>query len=61
LELEPEKGKNLVTVCRSGARAYTAAQIMKQLGFDNVSVLDGGMLNWNERGLPVKRNLDENN
>ena len=54
-ELEGDKDKEIVTVCRSGARAYTAAQIMKQVGFKNISVLDGGMLRWNELGLPVKR------
>ena len=56
-ELEQYKGKDkdIVMVCRSGARAYTAAQIMKQVGFNNVKVLDGGMLRWNEKGLPILR------
>ncbi|WP_455392539.1 MBL fold metallo-hydrolase [[Eubacterium] cellulosolvens] len=54
-ELETDKEKEIITVCRSGARAYTAAQIMKQVGFENVKVLDGGMLRWNELGLPVER------
>jgi glyoxylase-like metal-dependent hydrolase (beta-lactamase superfamily II)/rhodanese-related sulfurtransferase len=54
-ELEPEKDKKVVTVCRSGARAHTAAQILKQIGFSNVAVLDGGMLRWNELGLPVEK------
>jgi len=42
-------GKNgeIVTVCRSGARAFTAAQILGQAGFSNVPVLEGGMIAWN--------------
>ncbi len=54
-ELENYKNKELVMVCRSGARAHTAAQIMKQVGFQNVKVLAGGMLRWNELRLPIER------
>ena len=54
-ELEQDKDKEIVTVCRSGSRAHTAAQIMKQVGFEHVKVLDGGMIRWNELGLPVSQ------
>jgi glyoxylase-like metal-dependent hydrolase (beta-lactamase superfamily II)/rhodanese-related sulfurtransferase len=54
-ELEPDKDKKIVTVCRIGARAHTAAQILKQVGFENVLVLEGGMLRWNEAKLPVDK------
>jgi glyoxylase-like metal-dependent hydrolase (beta-lactamase superfamily II)/rhodanese-related sulfurtransferase len=42
-------GKNgeIITVCRSGARAFTAAQILGQAGFLRVVVLEGGMIAWN--------------
>jgi glyoxylase-like metal-dependent hydrolase (beta-lactamase superfamily II)/rhodanese-related sulfurtransferase len=46
-QLEGLKNQELVLVCRSGARAYTAAQIMKKAGFRFPLVLDGGMLAWN--------------
>jgi sulfur dioxygenase len=46
-ELDPHKGREMVTVCRSGARAGTAAQILAKAGFPRVSVLAGGMLAWN--------------
>jgi rhodanese-related sulfurtransferase len=42
-------------ICRSGARSTTAAAILTALGFENVSNLKGGMLEWNETGLPVER------
>ena len=46
-ELEEYKDKELVAVCRSGARAYTATQILGMAGFRNVTVLEGGMIGWN--------------
>jgi glyoxylase-like metal-dependent hydrolase (beta-lactamase superfamily II)/rhodanese-related sulfurtransferase len=41
-------GREVVTVCRSGARAHTAAQILKMAGVANVSVLAGGMVGWRQ-------------
>jgi rhodanese-related sulfurtransferase len=46
-ELDSHKGREIVTVCRSGGRAGTAAQILAKAGFRRVSVLAGGMLAWN--------------
>jgi glyoxylase-like metal-dependent hydrolase (beta-lactamase superfamily II)/rhodanese-related sulfurtransferase len=46
-ELDQYKGKEIVTVCRSGGRAYTAAQILGMAGFRKVTVLEGGMIGWN--------------
>jgi rhodanese-related sulfurtransferase len=45
-ELESHREKEMVMVCRSGARAHTAAQILTKAGFPSVSVLAGGMLAW---------------
>lgn len=49
--LEIDEKDEVIIVCRSGARAYTAAQIMKQAGFKNVNVLDGGMVAWRKAGI----------
>ncbi|UCF07177.1 MAG: MBL fold metallo-hydrolase [Thermoplasmata archaeon] len=46
--LEAYKNTPIITVCRSGARAHTAAQILEQAGFSNVSVLAGGMIAWRQ-------------
>ena len=46
-ELDEYKDRELVTVCRSGGRAYTAAQILGVSGFSKVAVLEGGMTEWN--------------
>jgi len=40
--------REIVTVCRSGARAHTAAQILKKAGVPKVSVLAGGMIGWRQ-------------
>lgn len=47
-ELEQYKNQEIVTVCRSGGRAHTAAQILSMAGFPKVTVLAGGMLAWRE-------------
>ena len=54
-ELDSLKGSEVVAVCRSGVRSTTAAAILTGLGFEHVSNLKGGMLEWNEAGLPVER------
>lgn len=46
-ELEQYKEQEMVMVCRSGARAYTAAQILGMADFPKVTVLEGGMIGWN--------------
>jgi glyoxylase-like metal-dependent hydrolase (beta-lactamase superfamily II)/rhodanese-related sulfurtransferase len=54
-ELDNLKASEIVVVCRSGVRSTTAAAILTGLGFEHVSNLKGGMLEWNEIGLPVER------
>lgn len=45
----------IVSICRSGKRALRAAQALRAAGKDEIWVLTGGMLAWNEAGLPVER------
>ncbi len=52
-ELEPDKDRGILTICRSGGRATTAAQILQQAGFTNVQSLEGGMTAWRMAGYPV--------
>jgi glyoxylase-like metal-dependent hydrolase (beta-lactamase superfamily II)/rhodanese-related sulfurtransferase len=54
-ELEDLKHRDIVTVCRAGVRSSTGAAILTALGFDHLSNLKGGMLDWNEAGLRVER------
>lgn len=43
----------VVLVCRSGRRSGTVAKALADQGFSQVSSMTGGMLAWNERGLPL--------
>ncbi len=45
-ELSNLKDQEIIVVCRSGARAHTAAQIMQKKDFSKVFVLEGGMKAW---------------
>jgi sulfur dioxygenase len=45
-ELSDLKDKEIVLICRSGSRATTGAQILKQMGFKRPIVLRGGMIAW---------------
>ena len=50
-ELEQYKNKEIIAVCHSGARSYSAAAMLKRHGFENVYNLKGGMLLWKKTGL----------
>jgi rhodanese-related sulfurtransferase len=54
-ELGAQKDRRIIAVCRSGVRSTTAAAILTGLGFENVSNLKGGMVDWTDQGLPVER------
>jgi len=39
--------------CRSGNRSGQTAAIMEELGFADVSDVDGGIVSWFDSGLPT--------
>ncbi len=47
--------REIVVVCRAGARSASAGAILGQAGFRHVFNLEGGMLAWAGAGLPVAR------
>jgi glyoxylase-like metal-dependent hydrolase (beta-lactamase superfamily II)/rhodanese-related sulfurtransferase len=47
--------REVVAVCRAGARSATAGAILRRAGFRRVENLAGGMLAWIAAGLPVQR------
>jgi len=49
-ELAPFNNKEIISVCRSGGRAATAARILTTAGFSHVRILEGGMIGWNAMG-----------
>lgn len=54
-EIERHRAGPIVAVCRAGVRSTTAAAILTGLGFEHVSNLKGGLLDWNAQRLPVER------
>jgi len=47
-----EKEKEIVLMCRSGARSMQAARILKKNGFEKVTNVSGGIMSWH--GKTVK-------
>ena len=53
-ELGPPTNKRVVLVCHTDKRSAKAAAILREAGFQDVLVLRGGMVRWNEAGLPIE-------
>ena len=49
----PDKSARTILYCRSGSRSYKAAEQMQKLGYENVASMAGGIVAWQEQGLPV--------
>ncbi len=49
----PDKSARTLLYCRSGNRSAIAAAQMERLGYENVASVSGGILLWQEQGLPV--------
>jgi len=49
----PDRSARTILYCRSGNRSYKAAEQMQALGYENVASMAGGILAWQEQGLPV--------
>ena len=52
-ELDKFKSKSVVLVCKTGARASSAAAKLAKAGFADVVNLDGGIAAWQKAGLPL--------
>jgi glyoxylase-like metal-dependent hydrolase (beta-lactamase superfamily II)/rhodanese-related sulfurtransferase len=52
---ELARDRPVVAVCRSGGRSAEASLILEQAGFPRAANLAGGMIHWNDLGLPVER------
>ena len=55
---EPDKyvqaGEDVVFMCRSGQRSAVAAEMAAAVGVERTYNLEGGILDWQERGYPVE-------
>ena len=49
----PDKSARTILYCRSGNRSGIAAAQMQAIGYTNVASIGGGIIAWQEQGLPV--------
>jgi rhodanese-related sulfurtransferase len=51
---ELPRDKEIVVICRSGNRSQEGRDILVSAGFENVTSMNGGILDWREAGFPVE-------
>lgn len=49
----PDKNKKIYVYCLSGTRSDKAVEIMKRLGYTNVSSMTHGLLMWRIKKYPI--------
>ncbi len=52
---EVPQDQQVIVACRSGSRSRQACEILSAQGFRNIANMEGGMLAWEAKGLPVVR------
>lgn len=52
-ELDPER--RVILHCAGGGRSALAVDTLRQMGYQNIAHLDGGLAAWKDAGLPVER------
>ena len=53
----PDKAASLAVTANDTANAVLAAATLQDMGYGNVSALEGGMAAWRQAGLPVEAGL----
>jgi rhodanese-related sulfurtransferase len=48
-----DKEKPVMVYCKAGGRSAKAATRLKELGFKNITDLEGGISNWNSQNKPT--------
>ena len=48
-----DRERPIITTCGGGGQASLAAKLLKDMGFQKVSILEGGTNGWKEAGLPT--------
>ena len=46
-----DRNRPVITTCGGGGQASLAAKVLKDMGFTNVSILEGGTNGWKQAGL----------
>ena len=53
-EVAPDRSERLLLHCRTDNRSARMAQELAGLGYENVAVIEGGILAWEQAGLPTE-------
>ena len=48
-----DRSRQVITTCALGNLAAMGARLLKEMGFTNVSYMEGGMQAWKDAGLPT--------
>ncbi|MFN8635035.1 MAG: rhodanese-like domain-containing protein [Chloroflexota bacterium] len=48
-----DRDRPIITTCGGGGQASLAAKVLRDMGFTNVSILEGGTNGWKAAGLPT--------
>ena len=56
-DVVPSKSTPVTVTCNDGTGSTLAAVTLAELGYTDVSVLDGGMAAWQKAGLPLEKGL----
>jgi rhodanese-related sulfurtransferase len=57
--LIPDKQAGIVLYCGGGFRSALAADSLRQMGYANVTSMDGGIRVWREAGYPIESDGQE--
>jgi rhodanese-related sulfurtransferase len=53
--LIPDQAADIVLYCGGGYRSALAADSLRQMGYKNVTSMDGGIRAWREAGYPLEK------
>ena len=51
----PNKSANIVIYCRTDRRSQLAVATLKKMGYHNVLFMRGGITDWRNAGLPIRK------
>ena len=55
--MRPRRSSHVVVTCTDGLNAVLAGGVLKETGYQQVTVLEGGMAAWQQAGLAVEQGL----
>ncbi|MDU0810778.1 MAG: rhodanese-like domain-containing protein [Burkholderia sp.] len=54
-QIVKNKGASVLIVCQNGKQSQKVAHIATEAGYTEVYVLDGGIVSWQQSGMPIIR------